>query len=79
MQALETIVIVVALASFWPLIIGYPWAAQAWYKFGCLGLVLLAMAWVTVQRVRRIRAAAEEAKRRRDEAARSGRPPWLPG
>jgi len=79
MQTVETMVIVVALLSFWPLIIGYPWAAQAWYKFGCLGLVLLAMTWVTVRRLRRIRAASEEAKRKRDEAARGGRPPWTTG
>ena len=75
----ETIIILVALVSLWPLVIGYEWAGAAWYKFGWLLLVLAAMAWVTTRRMSRIRSAAEEAKRKRDEAARGGRPPCLGG
>ncbi|UCC67479.1 MAG: hypothetical protein JSV79_10155 [Armatimonadota bacterium] len=69
----ESILIVVALASLWPLLAGY---RPPWYTLWLL-LMLAAMAWVAVRRLRRVRAAAEEAKRKRDEAERSGRPPWL--
>jgi fatty acid desaturase len=76
---IETIIILVALLSMWPLIIGYEWAASPWYKFGYLAVVLIGMIWVTVRRMTRVRAAADEAKRKRDESARTGRPPWVGG
>jgi hypothetical protein len=69
----ESVLIVVALISLWPLLAGY---RPPWYRIWLL-LMLAAMAWVAVRRLRRVRAAAEEAKRKRDEAERSGRPPWL--
>lgn len=78
-RALETLVIIVALCSLWPIILGYQWAQAAWYKLGLLAVVLAAMVWVTSRRISRIRAAAAEARRKRDEAERSGRPPWLGG
>ena len=79
MRIVETVIILVALASFWPLIIGYEWAETPWYKFGYLAVVLVAMIWVTLRRMARTRAAANEAKRKRDEAEKSGRPPWMGG
>jgi len=78
-RIVEAIIILVALASMWPLIIGYYWAASPWYKFGYLAVVLIGMIWVTVRRMARIRAAAAEAKRKRDESTRSGRPPRMGG
>lgn len=79
MQTIEAIVILTALASLWPLIVGYAWAATEWYKLGYLGVILIAMIWVTRRRMARIRAAADEAKRKRDAAEKSGRPPWMGG
>ena len=79
MAAFEAVLIIVALLSLWPVILGYEWAGAAWYKFGWLVLVLAAMAWVTHRRLARIRSAAAEAKRKRELAERSGRPPWLGG
>jgi ABC-type transport system involved in Fe-S cluster assembly fused permease/ATPase subunit len=78
-RIIETIVIMAALVSLWPLILGYEWAGAGWYRSGALVVVLLALVWVTARRLSRIRSAAEEAKRKRDEAERSGRPPWLGG
>ena len=69
----ESVLIVVALTSLWPLLAGYH---EPWYRIWLI-LMLAAMAWIAVRRLRRVRAAAEEAKRKRDEAERSGRPPWL--
>jgi hypothetical protein len=73
LERIETVVILVALASLWPLLFDYlaPWY-RAW-----LVVVLGGMIWVTVRRMRRIRAAAEEAKRLRDEMEKSNRPPFL--
>ena len=79
MRIIETVVILVALLSIWPLIIGYEWAGSPWYRFGCMAVVLIGMVWVTARRMTRIRGAADEAKRKRDESARSGRPPWMGG
>ena len=62
--------IVVALVSLWPVLLGY---RALWYSFWLI-LMLSVMAWVAVRRLRRIRSAAEEAKRKREEAERSGRP-----
>lgn len=60
----ESALILLALASLWPLLAGY---RPFWYNFWLL-LMLAAMGWVAARRLRRIRAAAEEAKRKRDEA-----------
>lgn len=79
MRVIETIVIVVGLASLWPIILGWGWAETAWYRLAWLPLVLAGLVWVTVRRLGRIRAAAEEAKQKRDAAERSSRPPWLGG
>jgi hypothetical protein len=76
-QAIEAILIVVALLSLWPVILGYGWAVSPGYKFGYLLVVLVAMAWVAQRRLARIRSAAAEAKRKKEQAERSGRPPWL--
>jgi hypothetical protein len=75
LESIETVLIVVALVSLWPLLFGFN---AAWY-WVWLTAVLAAMVWVTVRRLRRIREAAEEAKRKRDEMAKSGRPPFLSG
>ncbi len=72
-EIVESVLIGVALASLWPVVLGY---RALWYWVWLLA-VLGMMGWVARRRLRRIRAAAEEAKRRRDEAAESGRPPWL--
>jgi fatty acid desaturase len=73
LESIETVLIVVALVSLWPLLFRFN---AAWY-WVWLTAVLAAMVWVTVRRLRRIREAAEEAKRKRDEMAKSGRPPFL--
>ena len=70
---LESVLIVIALGSLWPVILGYH---AVWYRFWIFA-VLGMMGWVALRRLRRIRAAAEEAKRRRDEAKASSKPPWL--
>ena len=79
MPIIEAVIIVIAVLSLWPLILGYEWAGSPWYKFGYLAVVLIAMVWVTVRRMARIRSAADEAKRKRDETEKRGRPPWLGG
>ncbi len=63
----------VALFSLMPWFFGF---RPLWYQLW-LAVVLAAMVWVTVRRLSRTRQAAEEAKRKRDEAGRSGRPPWV--
>ncbi len=73
LESVETVLIVVALVSLWPLLTGFN---AAWYQIW-LAAVLAAMVWVAVRRFRRIREAAEEAKRKRDEMEKSGRPPFL--
>jgi len=70
-EIIESVLIALALASLWPVLLGY---RALWYKVWLLA-VLAAMAWVARRRLRRIRAAADEAKRKRDEAQRSRRPP----
>jgi len=72
-ERIETVIILVALASLWPLLFDY---LAPWYR-GWLVVVLGGMVWVTVRRMRRIRAAAEEARRLRDEMEKSNRPPFL--
>jgi len=69
----ESALIVMALLSLWPVILGHRSALYSLWLIVVLG----AMVWLAVRRFRRIRAAAEEAKRNRDEAEQSGRPPWL--
>ncbi len=72
MQALESVLILVALFSLMPLLLGFsPWWYHVW-----LVLVLGGMVWVAVRRLRRTREAAEEAKRKRD-AGGGRRPPWM--
>jgi fatty acid desaturase len=73
LESVETVLIVVALVSLWPLLFGFN---AVWY-WVWLTAVLAAMVWVAVRRFRRIREAAEEAKRKRDEMEKSGRPPYL--
>jgi hypothetical protein len=70
---IESILILVALFSVMPRFFGFH---PLWYNLW-LAVVLVGMVWVTVRRLTRTRQAAEEAKRKRDEATRSGRPPWL--
>ena len=73
MEILESALIVLALASLWPLLVGFHhYLYSLW-----LCVMLGAMAWVAVRCLKRVRAAAEEAKRKRDEAEQSGRPPWM--
>lgn len=72
-EKLEMVLIIVALVSLWPIIIGY----HAWWYRGWLVVVLGFMIWMTIRRLGRISAAAEEAKRKRDEMERGGRPPFL--
>jgi hypothetical protein len=73
MEILESVLIVVALASLWPLLVGFHHYAYSLWLCAMLG----AMIWVAVRRLKRVRAAADEAKRKRDEAESSGRPPWM--
>lgn len=72
-QLIEAGLIVLALVSLWPVLLGY---RALWYS-AWLGVMLAVMIWVAVRQLRRIRAAINEAKRKRDEAEKSGRPPFL--
>jgi hypothetical protein len=72
-EIIEAVLIVVALVSLWPVLWGYH---ALWYR-AWLVVVLGYMVWVTVRRMGRTKAAAEEAKRKRDEMERGGRPPLL--
>ena len=69
----ESVLIIVVLLSLWPFATGY---RALWYDVWLLTAVAL-MVWVAVRRFARIRHAAREAQRKRDEAERSGRPPWI--
>ena len=72
-EKIESALIVVELLSLWPVVLGY---RALWYSLWLVGVVGF-MVWVAVRRFGRIRAAAKEAERKRDEAERSGRPPFL--
>ena len=72
-ELVETVLIVVALVSLWPLLLEYK---AAWYQVWLVAM-LGAMVWVAARRIGRTRQAAEEAKRKRDEMERGGRPPFL--
>ncbi len=72
-EKVEAVLIIVALLSLWPVLLGY----RAWWYRGWLVVVLGFMVWMTIRRMNRIKAAAEEAKRKRDEMERGGRPPFL--
>ena len=72
-ELVETVLIVVALISLWPLLLEYK---AAWYQVWLVAM-LGAMVWVAARRIGRTRQAAEEAKRKRDEMERGGRPPLL--
>jgi|GEM_PF-1711043 len=73
LERIESVLIVIALVSLWPIVIGY---SELWYRLW-LVVVLGLMSWVAIRRVGRVREAAEEAKRKRDEMEKSGRPPFL--
>ena len=62
---LEWIIIVIALLSLWPVILGHN---SLWYSI-YLFVVMLALVWVTRNRVVRTREAAREAKLKRGDAA----------
>ena len=70
MQIIESILILVALASLWPYIIGY---REPWYT-GWMIAMLGVMVWVARRRVGRIRSAAAEAREKHDAATRLGGP-----
>ena len=72
-EIIEAVLIVVALVSLWPVLLGYH---AGWYR-AWLVVVLGFMVWMTIRRMGRTKAAAEEAKRKRDEMERGGRPPFL--
>ncbi len=72
-EVIESAAILAALASLWPLIAGH---RSNWYRVWLLA-VLVGMVWLAVRRIRRVAAAARHAERRRDEAERRGRPPFL--
>lgn len=66
MQVIESILILVALASLWPYIVGY---REPWYTVWMLAM-LGVMVWVATRRLARIRSAAAEAKEKHNEAER---------
>ena len=72
-EKIEAILILVALVSLWPILLNYH---ATWYRVW-LFVVLGFMVWMTIRRLGRIRAAADEAKRKRDEMERGRRPPLL--
>lgn len=74
MVLLESALILVALFSLVPML----WVSPRPLLYNIwLVIMLAAMVWVSARRVGRTRDAVEEAKRKRDEAARSGRPSGL--
>ena len=78
----ESALIVIALVSLWPLLWRYysEWEwARVWLMLYRVWLVLMlgVMVWVASRRLARVRAAADEAKRMRNEMERGGRPPFL--
>jgi hypothetical protein len=70
----ESALIIVALVSLWPMLLGYE---RTWWYRVWLVLMLGAMVWVASRRLARTRAAAAESKRLRDETEKTGRPPVL--
>ena len=70
---IEWIIILLALVSLWPVIIG---DQPGWY-YGILVAVLLALIWVTRNRVLRTQKAAQEAREKHDEATKHLRRPPL--
>ncbi|MFB3883315.1 MAG: hypothetical protein ACE149_18770 [Armatimonadota bacterium] len=75
MQIFESALIVLALVSLWPLLWEYK---PLWYRVWLVAM-LGAMVWLASRRIARTRSAVEEAKRKRDEMERGGRPPFLGG
>lgn len=73
LERVETVLILVALVSLWPLLLEYK---AAWYQVWLVAM-LGAMVWVAARRMGRTREAAAEAKRKRDEMEKGGRPPFL--
>jgi hypothetical protein len=72
-EIIESALIVLALVSLWPLLVGHRSTAYSMW----LLIMLATMVGVAVRKLRRIREAIDEAKRKRDESQRSGRPPFL--
>jgi hypothetical protein len=70
---IESALIALALVSLWPLLWGY---RETWHRVW-LVLMLGVMVWVASRRVGRIRAAADHAKRMRDEMEKGRGPTTL--
>ncbi|NIM06278.1 MAG: hypothetical protein GTO55_07840 [Armatimonadetes bacterium] len=70
---IEWIIIIVGLISIWPIIAGYH---AIWYSI-YLFVVMLALIWVTRSRLRRIRQAADESRRKQEEIERTGPKPMF--
>lgn len=73
MELVESLLILVAVFSLLPLLVGF---RPLWYQLW-LAAVLGAMIWVAARRLRRTREAVEEAKRKRDREERGCGPPRL--
>ena len=72
MQTIESVLILVALFSLMPLLWEY---SPMWYR-AWLALMLVGMVWVSVRRLRRMREAFEEQRRKRDGGP-GPRPPGM--
>lgn len=72
MELLESLLIVIALFSLLPLLVGFN---PLWYKLW-LAVMLALMAWVAARRLRRTREAVEEAKRKRERQGPGAGPHW---
>jgi membrane protein required for beta-lactamase induction len=70
MELLESLLILVALFSLLPLLVGFK---PLWYQLW-LGVVLVMMIWVSARRLRRTREAVAEARRKRDREERGAGP-----
>jgi len=70
---LEWAIIFVALVSLWPVVMGYH---ATWYRV-YLVVIMVALLWVTRNRLARTRQAAAEARRRHDEITGRGSRPML--
>lgn len=67
---IEWAIIILALVSLWPMVAGYH---AIWYRI-YLVVIMLALFWVTRNRLARTRQAADEAKQKHDEATKRPRP-----
>jgi len=68
---IEWIIIGIALISLWPAVVSReePW--YRWYQI-YLVILMLVMFWITRNRIRRTRAASEEAQKKHDEIVGRG-------